>query len=121
MFVSDDGLIGVVGAMIVLIMMQESARNNPRRRKVEGSIHQYNISPSQTMWSTRFYAPKLRRLVLVIALVITVDSRALNTHQKQTVSWGSPGRKLRLFVSRKAQDKRRLSLLWIRLGGGSPV
>ena len=84
MFVSDDSLMGIVGMTIVLMIIQGNARNTLRRRKVEGSIHQYNISPSQTMWSTRFCTPKLRRLVLVIALAITIDSRTMDTPQKQT-------------------------------------
>ena len=84
MFVSDDSLMGIVGVAIVLMTIQGNARNTSRRRKVEGSIHQYNISPTQTMWSTRFYTPKLRRLVLIIALAITIDSRAMDTPQKQT-------------------------------------
>ena len=82
MFVSDDSLMGIVGVTIVLMIIQGNTRNTLRRRKVEGSIHQYNISPSQTMWSTRFYTPKLRRLVLIIALAITIDSRAMNTPPK---------------------------------------
>ena len=45
MFVSDDSLMGIVGVTIVLMIIQGNARNTLRRRKVEGSIHQYNISP----------------------------------------------------------------------------
>ena len=85
MFVSDESIMVIVGMVTALTMIQGKSHNTLRRRKVEGSIHQYNISPSQTIWSTRFYTPKLRRLVLIIALTVTIDSRAVNTPQKQTI------------------------------------
>ena len=76
---------GIVGVVIALVLIQGKSHDTLRRRRVEGSIHQYSISPSQTIWSTRFYTPKLRRLVLIIALALMIDSRTLNTPQKQTV------------------------------------
>ena len=85
MFVLNEITMGIVGVVTVLVLKQGKSHNTLRRRRVEGSIHQYSISPSQTIWSTRFYAPKLRRLVLIIALALMIDSRTLNTPQKQIV------------------------------------
>ena len=59
MFVSDESIMVIAGLVTALTMIQGKSHNTLRRRKVEGSIHQYNISPSQTMWSTRFYTPEI--------------------------------------------------------------
>ena len=51
-----------------------------RSKVVAGSANQYNIAPTQTILSLRFFEPKLRRIVLILALLLTIQSRNLTSN-----------------------------------------
>jgi hypothetical protein len=51
-----------------------------RSKVVAGSANQYNIAPTQPILSLRFFEPKLRRIILILTLLLTIQSRNLTSN-----------------------------------------
>ena len=69
-----------LGICVIQIML---GKRSNRTRAVQGTKNQYNISPTQTLFSPNFFIPKLRRLVVVLALALILQTRTLDTHEHQ--------------------------------------
>ena len=71
-----------VWVMIAICVIQAIlGKRNNRTRAVQGTKNQYNITPTQTLFSPNFFIPKLRRLVVVLALALIVQTRSLESHE----------------------------------------
>ena len=68
----------MIGICVIQII---PGKSNNRTRAVQGTKNQYNITPTQTLFSPNFFIPKLRRLVVVLALTLILQTRTLDTHE----------------------------------------
>ena len=72
----------MIGICVIQIILGKS---NNRTRAVQGTKNQYNITPTQTLFSPNFFSPKLRRLVVVLALALILQTRTLDTHEHRVL------------------------------------
>ena len=68
----------MIGICVIQIIL---GKRSNRARGVHGTKTQYNVNPMQTLFSPNFFIPKLRRLVVVLALTLILQTRTLDTHE----------------------------------------
>ena len=92
----------MIGICVIHIIL---GKRNNRTRAVQGTKNQYNITPTQTLFSPNFFIPKLRRLVVVLALALIVQTRTLESHEHRILI-------LAIHTSLLTQQCRRYGSWW---------
>jgi hypothetical protein len=86
MFGSDTNFGVVVGIVAVYVLVIVTMGTKPKRSKiVAGSRNQYSTAPSQTILSPQFFMPKIRRLVVLLAILLILQTRYLHSDEDRIV------------------------------------